>query len=351
VNERLKASEQIGARYRVVRFIAEGSSSDVYEARDLVSGRAVAIKLLHETGFDADDDPHLRCELEARVCDRLRSPYLVRVLDTGRLGDRRSFLVMELLTGATLKDRLNKHGRLTLPTVLEIGRQLFSALDAVHAGGVVHRDIKPRNIVLDERGGKLRIKLVDFGISELLGTPNQLESPSPDYAMGTPAYMAPEQLTGSTLDARADIYSAGVVLYEMITGRRPFEAADLDMLTRAILVEPVLPPSLLRPTCPLALEELVLRCFQRKPADRPHTARTVVEALTGVATAAPKSAVVSSAETPTMPPPAQHNAVTAKTRRVLGELPAQNATSTDAKNVRPLCSIERCLNSSLSGNE
>lgn len=325
MSERLKASDRIGARYRVVRFIAEGSSSDVYEAEDVKTGEPVAIKLLHETGFDEDDDPHLRCELEAQVCDRLDSPYLVRVLDTGRVGGRRPYLVMELLTGSTLKDRLNTHGRLALPAALEIGRQLFCALDAVHRGGVVHRDIKPRNIVLDESDGTVRVKLVDFGISELVGTPSDVEPPSSEYAMGTPAYMAPEQLTGAMLDTRADIYSAGVVLYEMITGRRPFEASDLDMLTRSILVEPVLPPSLLRPTCPLALEELVLRCLERNRTRRPHTARTVVEALSSVAVMPPPKAaryVTGNrwSDSPSMPPPPpRHNAVTAKNRRVAGE--------------------------------
>ncbi len=185
---------------------------------------------------------------------------------------------------------------------------LFSALAAAHAVGVVHCDVKPRNILLTDCQS---LKLVDFGISELLGESDA--HVSSEYAMGTPAYMAPEQLVGENVDERADIYSGGVVLYELITGRRPFDAPDLERLTRSILVEPVLPPSLLRGSCPAALEELVLRCLERDRSRRPRTAKTVVEALSGIALSSERPSSVNLLQELESPA----SAATAKTRRVV----------------------------------
>jgi eukaryotic-like serine/threonine-protein kinase len=279
---RLEPSTRID-RFELVRFIAEGATSNVYEARDLSSGERVAIKLLHDRGWDDDDDPIARFELEVRLAMRLDSPYLVRVLGSGRAGDTRPFMVMELLGGATLKQRLSDGARLSIDGALEIGRQLLLALDAMHHAGVVHRDVKPRNIVLHTAADEPCTKLVDFGISDLIGGTWSGSEANSQYAMGTPAYMSPEQLAGTAVDERVDIYSAGVVLYEMISGRRPFDAPDLDWLTRSILLDPVLPPSLLRPSCPRALEEIVLRCLDRNPRRRPQTARNVAEALHAIA--------------------------------------------------------------------
>ena len=269
----------IGEHHEIVRFIAEGASSDVYEARDLRTGASVAIKVMRQSDTE-DSEPREQFETEASAFRHLDSPYLVRLLETGRDCGRRPFLVLELLTGTTLKERLARYGRLGIDAALQIGRELFLALDAVHRAGFVHRDVKPRNVVLHERADGCSIKLLDFGISEPLRPNGRRRS---DLAMGTPAYMSPEQLAGFAVDERADIYSGGVMLYEMVTGRRPFEAADLEMLARSIMLEPVLPPSLLRPRCPLALEELILRTLERDRRQRPRTARTVAEALDGIA--------------------------------------------------------------------
>jgi eukaryotic-like serine/threonine-protein kinase len=310
--------------FELVRFIAEGATSDVYEARDLSSGERVAIKLLHDSGWADDDDPVARFESEVRLAMRLDSPYLVRVLGSGRAGRNRPFMVMELLGGSTLKERLSEIGRVSIDAALELGRQLFLALDAMHVAGVVHRDVKPRNIVLHTETARPCMKLVDFGISDLIGGTWSESEANSQYAMGTPAYMSPEQLAGTPVDQRVDIYSAGVVLYEMICGRRPFDGPDLDWLTRAILFEPVLPPSLLRPSCPPALEELVLRCLERNPQRRPHTARTVAEALHAIAVATRREAGVRAWLTlPSAPPPGRHSAANGQTLK----LPRERASA------------------------
>lgn len=280
----LQPSARLGDHHEVVRFIAEGASANVYEARDLRTGAAVAIKLLRAP-TECDDDPVARFEAETAACRRLDSPYLVRLLGTGRLGDERPYLVLELLRGATLKQRLATRGRLPLDTAIQIGRQLYLALDAVHRAGLVHRDVKPRNVIVLEKRGGFSVKLLDFGIAELLPSDGDTTATlhCSEYAMGTPAYMPPEQLAGSIVDERADIYSAGVLLYEMVTGRRPFQAPDLASLTRSVLVDPAAPPGRLRSTCPPALEELILRTLEKDRDRRPRTARTVAEALDGIA--------------------------------------------------------------------
>jgi serine/threonine-protein kinase len=302
--ELLSPGDRIGDRHEVVRFIAEGSSSDVYEARELGTGAVVAIKLLRGPNELDDEDPAARFEAEKSVCGLFESPYLVRVLDTGQLADSRPFLVMELLRGATLKERLSAAGRLPIDTAIELGRELFLALDAVHAAGVVHRDVKPRNILLHKDGESFALKLVDFGISGKLEAITAPDAARSEYAMGTPAYMSPEQLAGGSIDQRTDLYSAGVVLYEAITGRRPFEAPDIGTLTRSILFDPVLPPSLLRASCPPALEEAVMRCLERDRTRRPHTARTMVDALAGIAIASGRATGERAwLATPSTPPP------------------------------------------------
>jgi eukaryotic-like serine/threonine-protein kinase len=310
----LQPLDLVAERYQILKFIADGASSAVYEAADLTTGERVAIKLLRD-GQDADPDAGSSAErfaAEAEACRRFDSRYLVRLLGTGRLEDRRPYLVMELVRGATLKERLARQRRLPISAVVDLGRELFLALDAVHRAGVVHRDVKPRNIVLVDNEQAPSLKLVDFGISEPL--PSERASSvaeSAEYAMGTPAYMSVEQLCGGPVDERADIYSAGVVLYELVTGRRPFEAADLETLTRAILYEPVLPPTLHRPTCPPALEELVLRTLERDRRARPNTARMVVEALEGVARVSGRTSGSGWALPPSVPPP-RHEAVTGR---------------------------------------
>jgi eukaryotic-like serine/threonine-protein kinase len=171
--------------------------------------------------------------------------------------------------------------------------------------GVVHRDVKPRNIVLHAGADGPCMKLVDFGISDLIGGSWSGSEANSQYAMGTPAYMSPEQLASTAVDQGVDIYSAGVVLYEMICGRRPFDAPDLDSLTRSILLDPVLPPSLIRPSCPPALEELVLRCLERNRRRRPQTASTVAEALQAIALGRARTGRASAwSAIPSTPPPA-----------------------------------------------
>ncbi|PYQ41051.1 MAG: hypothetical protein DMF77_16990, partial [Acidobacteria bacterium] len=215
-------------------------------------------------------DLHLRFEREARIISRLSHPHICAVYDVGE-HDGSSFLVMEYLEGENLAERLGK-GPLPLPEALRYATEIVEALDEAHREGIVHRDLKPPNVMLTRKGAKL----LDFGIAKLRAPAGSKEAPTATATettgegviVGTPHYMSPEQLEGEPVDARTDIFAFGVVLYEMVSGRKPFEAPSRAGLIAAILERD--PPSLSRfqPLSPPWLEALVLRCLAKRPADR-----------------------------------------------------------------------------------
>src|SRR5499425_1523469 len=261
---------------------------EVYRARDTRLGREVALKVISD-GAALDPERLHRFEQEARLAGSLNHPNLVVVHDVGSEGGA-PFLVTELLEGESLRHRLAR-GRLPLRTALELGAQLAEGLAAAHARGIVHRDVKPENVFLTSAG---RAKLLDFGIAKLTaprsieGTRNLLDTTltpeglgtRPGAVLGTPGYMSPEQVRGDPVDARTDIFSLGVVLYEMLAGVPAFPAKSFIESGHAILESEPLP---LPESVPPSVDLLVRRCLEKEPTRRFQSAADLAFAL-GAAT-------------------------------------------------------------------
>jgi serine/threonine-protein kinase len=259
--------------YLIQGILGEGGWSVVYEAADCITDETVAIKVLQSTSPDL----LARFAVEGRVLSALRGPYTPDVHVIGELADGSLYIVMEKVT-ETLTDRLER-GALALDEIFDIGRQLLAACAFIHERGIVHRDIKPSNVGLTRGvGDALSIKLLDFGIC--LG-PFESDgiTPHDDAFVGTPEYMAPEQMRVCAMDARTDLYSVGVLLYECITGRVPFQGESSVDVIASVLRDPVLCPAAIRPECSLALDRVVLRALSRAMDDRYQTATEMADAL------------------------------------------------------------------------
>lgn len=251
-------------RYRIVRALGRGGAGIVYLAHDPRLDRPVALKLVRSTGrVDAD----ARLVEEARAASSLDHPHVATVYEIGEGDDGGVFIAMACYEGGSLRDRL-AGGALPVDDAVEIGVQVADGLAAAHETGIVHRDVKPENLVFDGGG---RVKVVDFGLARSEGAGS---------TAGTPAYMSPEQREGARVDARADVWALGVVLYEMLAGRRPFEPPGSPGELPAPLRE-------LRPELPEGLLALVEACLRPDPAARPSTAGEVADALRAVANPAP----------------------------------------------------------------
>jgi tetratricopeptide (TPR) repeat protein len=254
------------SHYRILSRLGAGGMGIVYEAEDTRLGRKVAIKFLPD---DANSDAGAieRFQREARVISSLNHPYICTLFDIGsHLG--RQFMVMELLDGQTLKDRIARSA-LPLDEVLELGAQMADALDAAHAQGVVHRDIKPANLLVTRRGS---LKVLDFGVAKLqeaaradqaatFGGSDQLTTVG--TTIGTMAYMSPEQARGQEIDARSDVFSAGVVLYEMAAGQLPFQGATPATIFEGLLTKQPVPPSSLKAGVPAELDRIIFKALEK----------------------------------------------------------------------------------------
>ncbi len=266
---------------RLVGLLGEGGTARVYLARREGTGQPVAVKRLHP---ELANTPHLRDRLlaEADIARSVRHDHVVNVLDVVSDPDGESYFVMEHLAGEPLSARLAREGALPLSDALIIGVQVAGALDAIHRRGILHRDLKTENVLVSlDQKGRLRAKLIDFGVAEILGGPDgALLSPG---VVGTPESMAPEQAIGRHIDLRCDIYSFGVLLYEMVTGAAPFRGDDVPLLLERVINEPPLPPSqspgAARQYIPPDLEALILGCLAKDPAGRPQAMRDVRERL------------------------------------------------------------------------
>jgi serine/threonine protein kinase len=279
----------VGGRYRVHRQIGKGALGEVYSGVDLSDGVPVAIKLLRpELAFD--DDLAARLAEEARAAQRVQHPNVVDVLDAGE-DDGRPWLVMELLPGWTLADELRR-GPLDSASALVLARAVLSGLSAIHAAGIVHRDIKPHNILGDPGG---TWKVGDFGIAK--GAWSATELTSHGIVLGTLAYLAPERLEGLPATAESDLWSFGVVLFESVAGRRPYPSDSLGALARAIHGSGPLDLEAVAPGAPRNLASLVERCLDPDPAGRPSSARSALALLDASADQRPSERV---AETATM---------------------------------------------------
>jgi eukaryotic-like serine/threonine-protein kinase len=261
--------------YRLVRRAGQGASGEVFLALDAGTGRAVALKVLAVATGEAGDPPSHHFTAEARTLRALTHPDIVSVFDSGEWM-RRPWMAMEWLPGHDLT-RYTEPARL-LPEVLvlEIAERLARALAFAHGKGVVHRDVKPGNVRIDLPNG--RLKLADFGVARA----EDAAQTRTGVVLGTPVYMAPEQLAGAAASASGDLYSLGVVIYELLTGRRPHESASMGELLRKVATEPAPDVRTLRPALPPALAAELARALARRPADRPADGSALADALARV---------------------------------------------------------------------
>jgi serine/threonine-protein kinase len=282
---RFAAGEVLAGRYRVVAPLGRGGMGEVYRADDLALGVPVALKFLPGP-LATDPDRLARFRKEVAVARRVSHPHCCRVYDLAE-ADGQPFLTMEYIDGEDLAGLLNRVGRLPEEKGLEIARQLCQALAAVHEQGLLHRDLKPANVMLDGRG---RVRLTDFGLAAAAEDLSATELRS-----GTPQYMAPEQLAGREVSVRSDLFSLGLVLYELFTGKRAFPADSRAELARRYDSGPPSKPSSHVSGLASAVERAILRCLARDPADRPPSALAVAAALPG---GDPLAAALAAGETP-----------------------------------------------------
>jgi eukaryotic-like serine/threonine-protein kinase len=274
----------------------------VYRARDRVLDRTVAVKLL-PAELASDDQAADRLQREARSAARLNHPRIVSVFDAG-LADGTPYLVMEYVEGRTLAQELQDHGRLSPGRAASIAAGIAEALAAAHAAGVVHRDVKPGNVLLVDGD---EVKVADFGIARAT---EEDTITHPSAVVGSAPYLSPEQARGEVADARSDLYGLGVVLYEMLVGRPPFEADSPVAVAFKHLEEEPEPPSSVEPGIPAELDRVVMTALAKDPADRYESAGAFLAALRGFAEGpdtAPLAAVAPSADptdtfTPAPPP-------------------------------------------------
>jgi serine/threonine protein kinase len=270
----------LGGKYRALRVLGEGGMGTVFECEHVSLHRRVAVKVLHPA--HAKRKASLaRFHHEAHVAGAIAHANICEIFDVGELPTGAPFLVMELLQGETLAERITSEGALPFDDVVEIVAQVLSGLIAAHQRGIIHRDIKPENVFLVHRSGSKRmVKLLDFGISKVAGGTDELRLTRTGMVMGTPFYMSQEQARGDrNLDPRVDLYATGVVMYEALTGKRPFNAANYNALLVQILTTNPRPPTELRPAIPPSLEALCLHAMNRSREKRFQTAAVMLHEL------------------------------------------------------------------------
>ncbi len=264
----LKPGSVLAEKYRLESPIGQGNSGTVYRATHLTLKRPVAVKVFSR-GIQADGSG-ARFRREAISACRIDHPNAVKVLDLSVTSSGAPFLVMELLEGRNLAEELRQEGCFTLARCGQLLQPICGVLSEVHELGIVHRDVKPQNIFLHQGRQAEVVKMLDFGIAKLLDDSAVEDKVTLDGLVGTPTYMAPERFSGGSCDAGADVYSLGVMLYEMLTGRRPFESeGDLFKLIVLHMDESPVPPSELRPDLTDAVDQLVLEALAQDSSLRP----------------------------------------------------------------------------------
>ena len=253
----LETGVNIGQRYEIIDRIGSGGMADVYKAMDAKLNRLVAVKVLRQE-FRIDKTFVSKFQKEAQAAAGLSHPNIVNVFDVGE-DVNANFIVMELVEGITLKDYITRKKRLSVKEATSIAIQVSLGLEAAHQSGIVHRDVKPQNIMISTDG---KVKLSDFGIARAASS-NTISS----NVMGSVHYSSPEQVRGGFANAQSDIYSLGITLYEMLTGRVPFEGDTTVAIAIKHLQEEIVPPSKYTPNLPHSLEQIILKCTQ-KSVDR-----------------------------------------------------------------------------------
>jgi serine/threonine-protein kinase len=274
----LRPGSVFAGRYEVKEILGAGGMGVVYRAFDRELAEAVAIKTLRPDTLAGDSVALERFKQEIRLARKITHRNVVRTYDLGEVGGM-YYLTMEYVEGTSLKSLIQSRGRLPVPVALTVGKQLCRALEVAHEQGVIHRDIKPQNMVVEPNGF---LKVMDFGIARLANPPKGKGLTEAGMAIGTPDYMSPEQLSGLELDPRSDLYSAGVVLFECLTGRVPFEAdTPWSLIAKHIEEDPPNPRSL-NPEVPEALAQVVLKAMAKEKANRYQSAAEMHDALAAI---------------------------------------------------------------------
>jgi serine/threonine protein kinase len=235
----------------------------------------VAIKILNPDAGDDDALPE-RFKQEAEVAATIRHPNIVEVNDFGHTADGLLYMVMEYVAGASLREVIADEKRLPPERVVRLGSQICSAIAVVHAAGIVHRDLKPENVIVETIDGRETARVLDFGIAKML---DRVGLTRMGFVLGTPEYMSPEQASAQPLDRRSDLYSLGIILYELLSGQVPFSGPKLRQILIRHAIEPPRPIAELRPDVPEALARVCMRALEKSPAGRQQTAAELAAEL------------------------------------------------------------------------
>jgi beta-lactam-binding protein with PASTA domain/predicted Ser/Thr protein kinase len=284
---RLASGAVIDDRYQIIGHLGTGGMAEVYCAQDLKLERRVALKLLHDR-FAADEEFVERFRREASSAARLQHQYVVSVYDSGEY-DGTPYIAMEFVDGRTLKQLVRENGPLAPALAADLTVQILRAARFAHRRGVIHRDFKPQNVIVDDEG---RAKVTDFGIARA-GASDMTQTGS---IMGTAQYLSPEQAQGHAVNARSDLYSIGIILYELLTGRVPFDAESAVTVALKQVSETPIPPRRLNPAVTPELEAIVLHALAKDPADRFADADEFIAALEAAASRIPSPAVIAAAD-------------------------------------------------------
>jgi serine/threonine-protein kinase len=277
----------LDGRYQVIAHLGTGGMAEVYCAQDLQLGRKVALKVLHER-FAADEEFVERFRREASAAAGLQHQHVVSVYDRGEW-EGTSYIAMEYVAGRTLKELVQEDGPLESQQAVDLTVQVLRAARFAHRRGVIHRDFKPHNVIVDDEG---RAKVTDFGIARA-GASDMTQTGS---IMGTAQYLSPEQAQGHAVTARSDLYSIGIVLYELLTGRVPFEAETAVTIALKQVSEAPVPPSRINPAVTPELEAVVLRALEKDPANRFADADEFIAALEAAGSRIPSASAIAAAE-------------------------------------------------------
>ena len=267
----LELGTMVSGRYEVLKRVGSGGMADVYMAKDHKLNRNVAVKVL-KSEYVEDEKFLRKFETEAQAVARLSHPNIVNIYDVG-IEDGINYIVMELAEGITLKEYIRKKGYLTPKETVEISTQIASAISHAHKNHIIHRDIKPQNILVSDTG---IIKVTDFGIAKATSS-NTVTSTA--TAMGSVHYISPEQAKGRFCDEKSDIYSLGITMYEMVTGHVPFDHENGVTIALMHLQNEITPPSQIRDGIPDSLEKIILKCTMKKPEERYQTADELITDL------------------------------------------------------------------------
>ncbi|MFT3699388.1 MAG: serine/threonine-protein kinase [Kofleriaceae bacterium] len=270
----LEPSQVLAGRYRIQRLLGRGGMGAVYLADDEVLGELVALKVISSAYSSDETAMTARFRREASAARKVSSPSVIRIHDLGEARPGLLYLSMEYFQGRTLGDVITQRGVVPMKDVTDILRQVCTGLEAAHEAGVIHRDLKPGNILVGERGA---VKIIDFGLATTL-VGDQLTATG--AILGTPHYMAPEQVRGKPVDARTDIYSLGALAYHLVTGRPPFTGDNPIAVGFAHCSEMPEPPRTLRKDLPAGLDAAIMAALAKSPSDRPASAKAFLDQAT-----------------------------------------------------------------------